>query len=389
MRLSGPLSGLRVLDFTVAVAGPWVGTLLAELGADVLKVEQPAGDGQRTQPPLQRGLSTSFICVNLNKRTVAVDLKDPSARDAVLRLVDHADVMVHNFRGSAMDRLGLGYDVVSQRNPRLVYCAVSGFGGVGPLAGAGSADYLIQAFTGFARLNGAPGDQLEQFRFTGLLDLATASVAVESILAALVGREISGDGQHIEVSMVEAALEAQITRVAEYFATGVPPIPLGDRSAGLVPDRGFETPTGPFFVTVHDDREWRAFCAAIERPDLADAPQFRRNRDRVANRERLEALLEPLFASRPAVWWLRVFERHGVPCGLAHTFEITRHHVQVLENEMLGHLVSPERGTLVTGGLPWHFSKTPGAIVSEPLPSDPLPVVLERWKEGRVDAAAD
>lgn len=389
MHQNGPLSGLRVVDLTVAVAGPWVGTLLAELGADVLKIEQPAGDGQRTQPPLQRGLSTSFICVNLNKRTVALNLKDPATRDTVLRLIDHADVMVHNFRGGAMDRLGLGYRAVSERNPRLVYCAVSGFGDVGPLAGAGSADYLIQAFTGFARLNGAPGDQLEQFRFTGLLDLATASVAVESILAALIGREISGRGQHIEVSMVEAALEAQITRVAEYFANGVPPVPLGDRSASLVPDRCFETPTGPFFVTVHDQVEWAAFCAAVERPELADAPEFRSNGDRVAHRGALDAILEPLFGSRPAVWWLRVFERHGVPCGLAQHFEITRHHAQMLENDMLGRLSSPERGTLVTGGLPWHFSATPGVIVSEPVPSEPLPVVVERWKKGIVDAAAD
>lgn len=381
MHQSGPFTGLRVVDLTVAVAGPWVGTLLGELGADVLKIEQPAGDGQRTQPPLQRGLSTSFICVNLNKRTIALDLKDPAGREAALSLIGHADVMVHNFRGGAMERLGLGYSAVAERNPRLVYCAVSGFGDAGPLAGAGSADYLIQAFTGFARLNGAPGDALEQFRFTGLLDLATASVAVESILAALIARGVSGRGQHVEVSMVEAALEMQLTRVAEYFATGRQPIPLGNASAGLVPDRAFDTPTGAFFVTVHDDREWRAFCAAIERADLADHPSFRTNADRVANRRELDDVLEPHLKGRPVVWWLRVLERHGVPCGLAQHFEITRHHAQMLENDMLGALRSPERGTIVTGGLPWHFSRTPGAIVSEPLPADPLPAVLARWQK--------
>ncbi len=234
--MAGPLTGLRVMDCGILGAGPHTGHLLGALGADVLKIESPAGDGARWQPPRQRGMGTVYLCANVNKRDVTLDFKDPEGHKNALALVATCDVFLHNFRGGVIERLGMGYDKLREINPRLVYCSISGFGESGPLARAGSADYVMQAFSGFARLNGAPGDQLEQVRFSGFIDITVSIMAVEAILAALVERESSGEGQKIEMSMVEAALEIQATRVAEYLATKQNPRPRGSESPGLVPE---------------------------------------------------------------------------------------------------------------------------------------------------------
>ena len=208
-------------------AGPWTGALLGMLGAEVIKVEPPAGDGTRWVMPTQRGMGTNYLSMNVNKKGVVIDLKTPEGRAQGMELLATCDVFVQNFRGGVIERLGFGYDAVREANPRLVYCAISGFGETGPLSKAGCADPIMQAFSGFARANGAPGDPVEAFRFTGFLDLTTASVATMSILAALLDRSRSGLGQKVEVSMLEAALEIQGTRIAELLGAGLRPGPMG------------------------------------------------------------------------------------------------------------------------------------------------------------------
>ena len=307
--MAGPLTGLRVLDLSIMAAGPWVGALLGELGAEVLKVEPPVGDGTRWVEPLQRGMGTNYICLNVNKRGIVVDLKAPTGREQAIRLAEGADVFIQNFRGGVIERLGLGDPVLRERNPRLVYCSVSGFGETGPLAQEACADFIMQAFSGFARLNGAPGDELEAFRFTGFIDLTTSIMATQAVLAALVERETSGLGQKVEVSMLEAALEIQATRVAEFLVGRARLFPRGSESPGLVPDRAFATADREVFVSVRD----------------ATDPRFRSNRARVEHRDALDAVLEPIVRSRPAIWWVRVFERHQVPCALAQHFETLRY----------------------------------------------------------------
>jgi crotonobetainyl-CoA:carnitine CoA-transferase CaiB-like acyl-CoA transferase len=366
--MPGPLTGLKVVDVSIMAAGPWIGSLLGELGAEVIKVEPPAGDGTRWVEPKQHGMGTNYMCLNVNKQGVVLDFKDPADRATALDLVATADVFVQNFRGGVIERLGLGYDAVRERNPRVVYCSVSGFGESGPLGREACADFIMQAYSGFARLNGARGDDVEAFRFTGFLDLTTSIVAVEGVLAALLARETTGVGEKLEISMLQASLEMQFTRIAELLGGGVTPRPLGSESPGLVPDRAYTALDGEVFVTAHDHAQWRGFCEAIERPDLAADPRFATNANRVANRAALDAIAIPIFAARPMIWWMRACERRHVPCAMAQNFEQLRYHAQVRDNGMIADVRTSDWGTVVVGGLPWHFAQTPGAVLPPPVP---------------------
>ncbi len=368
--MQGPLAGLRVIDLSIMAAGPWTAGLLGMLGAEVIKVEPPAGDGVRWHLPQQRGISTNFIAMNVNKKDIILDLKSKDGLAAAIELAKTCDLLVQNFRAGVMERLGFGFETLHQINPRLIYCAISGFGEFGPLSKEGCGDPIMQAFSGFGCANGAPDDVVDAFRFTGLLDLATASVATSSILAALMERETTGLGQKVEVSMLEAALEMQNTRIGEMLGAGLVPVPRGSESPGLVPDRAFATMDREIFVTVHNDTEWAAFCRAIDQPALATDARFSSTRARVAHRAELHALLEPIFKTRPALWWLRVSERQGVPAGIAHHFETFRHHQQVVENEMIARLQTRGWGEISIAGLPWHFSDTPCVVRESPQPGE-------------------
>ncbi|HEX3966140.1 MAG TPA: CoA transferase [Trebonia sp.] len=365
--MSGPLEGLRVLDLSIMAAGPWTGALLGELGAEVIKVEPPAGDGTRWVQPLQHGMGTNYISMNVNKRGTVLDLKDPAGRRAALDIAARCDVLVQNFRVGAIDKLGLGYTAIQQVNPRLVYCSISGFGSTGPLARERCADFIMQAFSGFARINGSRETEAEAFRFTGYLDLTTAIVAVEAILAALLDREQTGQGQHVDVSMLEAALEIQYNRVAEMLIAGQAAAPMGSQNPAFAPDRVYATVDRDVFVSVRDQRGWRAFCDAIEQPELADRPELATNRLRVANRELLDELLEPVFAAKPAIWWLRALRRVGVAAGLGQHVETFRHHSQVTQNQMIAE-IDTRWGPVMVGGLPWQFSQTPCQVTPPPEP---------------------
>lgn len=374
--ITGPLAGVRVVDFSIQAAGPWVGALLGMLGAEVIKVERPTGDGTRWALPRQRGMGTNYIAMNVNKKNIVLDLKDKQAQAVALQVACNSDILVENFRTGVMERLGLGYSAVQAANPRLVYCAITGFGEKGPLAKAGCGDAVMQAFSGFARGNGAPGDTVEAFRFTGLLDLVTASVATNAILAALLEREDTGLGQKVEVSMLEAALEIQGGRVADLLYGNVHPEPRGSESFGLVPDGAFATLDREIFVTVHNDAEWIGFCKAIEKPALATDQRFSDNRARVARRGELHAIIEPVIKTRPAIWWARAFERRDVPAGMAHHFETFRYHEQVVTNDMIACLTTRDWGEISVAGPPWHFSDTPCAVREPAKPGEHTEEIL-------------
>ena len=356
---AGPLAGVRVLDVSIMAAGPWAGALLGMLGAEVIKIESPAGDSMRFVMPTQRGMGTNYLAMNANKSSIKLDLKSDDGRAQALKLAAGCDIFIQNFRVGVIDRLGLGFEDLYKVNPRIVYCSISGFGERGPMANAGCIDTIMQAFSGFAALNGAKSGDLEAFRFTGFIDLATAAVAVEATLAALAERDSTGKGQKVEVSMLEAALEMQCTRISELLGAGMAPVALGSESPSLVPDRAYQSLDEEVFITVHSDKEWIGFCRAIDQKELALDERFKSNRQRVKNRSVLNALVEPIIRSKAAIWWLRVMQRNGVPCGIAHHFETFRHHQQVVENHMIVEVDTPEWGVLSLGGSPWHFSRTP------------------------------
>jgi crotonobetainyl-CoA:carnitine CoA-transferase CaiB-like acyl-CoA transferase len=376
----GPLKGFKVLDVSIMAAGPWTGALLGMLGAEVIKVEPPDGDGTRWVEPTQMGMGTNFLCMNVNKKGITLDFKSPTGIEQAKALIAQSDIFVQNFRVGVIERLGLDYESVKKINPNIIYCAISGFGEVGPLSKAGCADYIMQAYSGFARTNGPPGETLEAFRFTGFLDLTTASVATEAVLAAVLEREISGEGQKVEISMLEAAYEIQATRFAEILGAQECPEPMGSQSRGLVPDRAYPSLDKEIFVTVHNDKEWERFCLAIDQQALTTDPRFSNNANRVKHREELDHLLTPIFSKRPALWWLRTFERNDVCAGLAHQFETFRYHQQVIENHMIENLQTKNWGNVCVGGLPWHFSGTPCRITPAPQPGEHTQAVLEGLK---------
>jgi crotonobetainyl-CoA:carnitine CoA-transferase CaiB-like acyl-CoA transferase len=388
IKAQGPLAGMRVMDVSIMAAGPWTAALLGMLGAEVIKVEPPAGDGTRWVAPTQRGMGTNFMAMNINKRDIVLDFKKAEDRATALELAATCDIFVQNFRVGVIERLGLDYESLRNVNPNIIYCAISGFGETGPLAKAGCADYIMQAYSGFARLNGAPGETLEAFRFTGFLDLTTASVATEAVLAALLERELGGEGQKVEVSMLEAAMEIETTRIAEYLGGGLMPQPRGSESPGIVPDRAFATLDSEVFVTAHNDAEFAGFCRALERPQLADDARFKTNRLRVANRDALFEEVAPLFRARPALWWQRVMQREGVACTQAFQFETFRHHQQVVMNDMIANLATRDWGTVAVAGTPWHFAQTPCTVTEPPRPGEDTAAVLAELAARKTRAGA-
>lgn len=364
----GPLAGIRVLDVSIMAAGPWTAAILGMLGADVIKVEPPAGDGTRWALPTQRGMGTNFIAMNVNKKDITLDLKTEEGAAYAKALAADCDIFVQNFRVGAMKRLGLDYDVLSAINPRLVYCSISGFGHLGPLATAGCGDPIMQAFSGFAAQNGAEGDLAESFRFTGFLDLSTAAIAVQDILSALVRRQETGRGQDINLSMLEAAMEMQSTRISELLGANQESKPSGSANPAFAPDRAYVAEDREIFVSVTRPKQWQDLCKAISREDLLSDSRFVNNRARCANRDALDEILSGIFHHKPSVWWLRLLKRAGVPCVVAHDYESFRYHQQIVENEMIADVRTEQWGHVSVGGLPWHFEGTPCSIRA---PSEP------------------
>ncbi len=376
----GPLSGVRVVDVSIMAAGPWVGALLGQLGADVIKIEPPAGDGTRWVEPSQHGMGTNFMCMNVNKRDIILDFKKPEDRECAYSLIEKADIFVQNYRVGVIDRLGLGWDTLHKLNPQLVYCSISGFGEQGPLAKEACADFIMQAYSGFAALNGHHGERVEAFRFTGFIDLTTSIVAVQALLAAILDRKRRGVGQKVEVSMLQAALEMQFTRVAEMLNTSTRHQPSASHSSNLMPDAAYRALDGEVFITVQTPEQWHGFCAALGHPEWAEDTRFSSNRLRLSHRAELDALIAPVIAERPMIWWLRVMGRHSVPCSLAQHFEQIRHHVQIVGNAMIERVQTPGWGEVTVGGLPWHFSRTPGAVRPPPVPGADNETIASRWQ---------
>ncbi|MEJ3745061.1 CoA transferase [Actinomycetes bacterium KLBMP 9797] len=309
------LSGLLVADFSRVLAGPYATMLLADLGADVVKVERPgSGDDTRSWgPPFVAEESTYFVGVNRNKRSIALDLSAPSdlalARDLVVR----ADVLVENFRPGTMDRLGLGYSTVKSANPRLVYCSITGFGS-GAGAGLPGYDLLVQAVGGLMSVTGDP-DGPGVKTGVALVDVITGLHAAVGILAALRERDRTGVGQQVSVTLLTSLLSALVNQASGYVAAGVVPEKLGNRHPSIAPYEVFAAADRPLVIAVGNDRQFAALCAALDVPDLARDPRFRTNADRVAHRASLAAALTERLGTGTADDWFATLSAVGVPCG--------------------------------------------------------------------------
>jgi formyl-CoA transferase len=365
----GTLAGIRVVDASMGAVGPWAGTLLGQLGADVIKLEPPQGDFIRNIKPTQGGLSTTYISSNVNKRGIVLDLKETEPRKEAQRLIATADVFIENFRPGVADRIGLGWKELSAANKRLVYGSASGFGWSGPLVAVGATDPHIQAFTGSTSVNGEVGAPRQRLRWYGGFDVNTSMCLTQGILAALIERERTGAGRLVRVTMVEAALALQRVRLAEHFAGGKPR-PMGSATTYLVPDRMFRALDGFVAVSATTEKQWRAFCEAIERRELADDASFATNAARIENRDELDRILEPVFASRSIGHWVRMMARHRVPCAKPTCFDDFRYHEHYRANDMLVEVDAPTTGQMTLAGVPWQFKRRPGEVTRAPLPGE-------------------
>lgn len=320
MARSGPLEGLRVLEFGQIAAGPFTGSLLADLGADVAKVERPdGGDDMRRWPPLTAGpagerYSENFASINRNKRSITVDLKDATQLARLKRLCERVDVIIENYRPGVLERLGLGYDALRAANPGLVYCSISGFGHSGPYAKRGAFDATMQGISGVMSVTGEP-DGAPVKCGVPLGDFGAGLYAAFCIVSAILRARESGEGAYIDCSMLGGLLGMAALQTSEFFGTGRAPKRLGSAHPRAAPYQGFQASDAPFMIAAGNDKLWHSVCDVAGLQQLKSDPRFQTGALRAANQKALEAILQQEFSKRPKAEWLAAFDRHGVPCA--------------------------------------------------------------------------
>jgi crotonobetainyl-CoA:carnitine CoA-transferase CaiB-like acyl-CoA transferase len=350
------LAGLRVLELTQAMAGPFCGQVLADMGADVVKVESPEGDSTRGWMD-----SAAFRAINRNKRSLVFDLKRDAHREAFLRLADGADVVLENNRPGVMERLGVGYETLSKRHPRLIFASISGFGQTGPYAQRAGYDLIAQGLSGVMSVTGEPGaDPVKCGVPVG--DLSAGLFCAVGILSALAARERTGRGQQIDTSLFEGALAFSVWETAELWATGEVPQKLGSAHRLTAPYQALRTRDGHLTVGANTQRLWERLCAAIGRDDLLADERFAVNADRMAHRAELQAELEQTLSARGTDEWVAALEEAGVPAGPIHDYAevFADPHTQARGMEVA--MEHPEEGTVRGLGIPVKLSETPGSV---------------------------
>lgn len=315
-----PLHGVRVFEFCEVAAGPFCGLLLADIGAEVIKVERHgAGDAMRQWPPLSNGYSENFASLNRNKQSICVDVKDPAARDRLFELIaTTGDVVIENYRPGVMEGNGFGYEALSERNPKLVYCSLSAFGQTGPRRGEGGFDVTIQAMSGIMSITGEPGGSSVKAGVP-VSDFGTGLYGGFSVVSALLAARARGKGAYIDISMLGASLAMCALQTSEFFGTGNEPRKLGSAHPRNAPYRAFKAADVEFVLAAGNNKLWASVCQTVERPDLLDDPRFKSTLDRATNQEELKAILEPIFGTRPASEWIAAFSRVGVPSAPINT----------------------------------------------------------------------
>jgi len=340
-----PLSGIRVVDLTQILAGPYCTQALADAGADVIKVEEPSfGDATRGWgPPFIEGESAYFLSVNRGKRSLSLNLKDPRGRDVLWRLLDQADVLVENFRPGALDRLGFSSAVVRRRCPRLVVASISGYGADGPWGGRPGYDAVIQGEGGLMSLTGDPAGPPYKVG-ASLVDVLAGMTAFQGVVLALLRREKTGEGGLVTVSLLESLLSTLTYQASTYLLAHQVPTRLGNRHPNLVPYETFEAADGYLIVGVGSEGLWQSFCRVMGEPALQDA-RFGTNSSRVSNEGALRQILAPLFRSRPVAEWLAALEAAGIPCGRIRSVGEALESPQVRARQLLVDLDHPRLGS--------------------------------------------
>ena len=353
-----PLHGIRVLDLSRVLAGPYCTMVLGDLGADVIKVELPEGDETRAWgPPFAEGESAYYLCVNRNKRSIVVDFKTAEGRDILSRLIKQSDVLVENFRPGSLARFSLDFEFASALNPNLIYCSITGFGQTGPLHDKPGYDFMIQAMGGLMSITGEPDGEPMKVG-VAVADLFAGQNAVIAILAALQARTQTGKGQHIDISLFDSQLSMLANVASNYLVSGNLPKRYGNAHANIVPYQSFKASDGWFVIAVGNDKQFAKMCEVIGKRELVSDVRFSTNSARVENRDELISLLKPVFLIKTVNEWLSLIGDE-FPCGAINNLEQAFSVPQVEEREMLVDMEHSEIGDLRLVGSPLKFSDTP------------------------------
>lgn len=360
----GPLAGMRVLDLSHVMAGPVCGLMLADMGADVVKVEkiENGDDTRRMVPPAINGESAAFMMMNRNKRGIAIDLKSAQGRGILERLVARADVLIENYRHDTLDKLGLGYDRLRQINPGLIYCAISGFGRSGPYATQGGFDLVAQGMSGLMAITGEAEGRPPVKVGAPITDIGAGILGAMGIAAAYAHKLKTGEGQIVDTSLFEAGITMTYWQSAIAFATGVSPGPLGSAHPLSAPYQAFRTADGWLNLGASNQNTWAKTLEAIDAPELGSDPRFKANADRMANLPALVEALSARFCKRTTADWLDRLEQAGVPAGPVLSIAEMHAHPQAVAREMVPEVAHPRAGRVQTIGLPVKFSATPGGV---------------------------
>lgn len=375
---SAALDDITVLDLSHALAGPFASTLLGDYGADIIKIEPLDGEIARAWgPPFygsEKAEAAYFVNLNRNKRSVAIDLKQPAGRDLFFRLLDHADVVLENLRVGTVAKLGIDYTRASARQPRIVYCSVSGFGQDGPYRDRAAFDLIVQGESGMISITGEPGGRGVRCGVS-IADITAGMYAAFGIMTALHARERTGVGQFVDVSMLEGQLGILSGMIGAYVADKVVPGPLGTAYGALLPYQTFRTRTRDIAIGIGSDKLWRTFCPLLGLPDVAADPRFVTNAARNANRAALIEILQTAFLERTYEEWESILQPAGIPMGAINTIDQVVGHPQVQARNAIVECVHPIAGSVKTVGPPVRLSDTPGSI------QRPAPLLGEHTEE--------
>jgi formyl-CoA transferase/CoA:oxalate CoA-transferase len=360
--MTGALEGIRVLDLSRALAGPFAAMTLGDMGADVVKIEEPGvGDTTRGFPPFWNGESTYYLSTNRNKRAITLDLTKPAGQDILCRLAGEADILIESFRAGAMERWNAGWDTLREINPRLIYCAISAAGREGPEKDRAGVDLLMQAYAGLMSITGESAGTPVRTG-TSVVDLSTGANAAQGILAALYVRERTGKGQRVDVSLLGSTIAWMTYHAVAYFATGNVPQRMGSSHPSVAPYGAFPTRDGFLVVAIAFGSHWKKFCEVTGTPEYIDHPMLNTNAARIENREFMEATVTAILSERSALEWGGLMDAAGIPCSPIHSLDQVMSLPQALHMGYVATVPHPEIDDLRMPGIHISFSDSPSSI---------------------------
>lgn len=365
--MTGALDGIRILDLSRVLAGPYCTMILGDLGADVIKVEAPGGSDETRKwgPPFKEGVSAYYLCANRNKRSITLDLKSEEGIQAIKKLAIESDVIIHNFKTGTMERFGLSYDTLATINPKLVYCSITGFGETGPYKNMPGYDFIIQAMSGLMSITGEKDGEPQKLGIA-ITDVLTGLYACIGIQSALLERQRSGKGQRLDLSLYDTAVSSLVNIGSNYLMSGKLPERLGNHHANIVPYQAFHTKDGEMVIAVGNDHQFQALCRILGLSEIAEDPRFQSNPDRVQNREILVPILQQALLGKTTDIWLAACRQNKIPCGPIQNIAEVTVDPQLQSREMFATCEHPVAGEIGMIASPLKLSRTPTTIRRHP-----------------------